>query len=108
MDAILRQLVDAARVAAGALELFPETVDLAELVTQIADSQSPRSRSPRVIVGAGTAGAVFVDPARLAAPVLAFVESLVWWADRGADQCSTARERRTACVVTASRATAPS
>ena len=35
MDGILRLLVDAGRVAAGTLELFPERVDLSELVLGI-------------------------------------------------------------------------
>ena len=31
MDAILRLLVDAGRVASGTLEMFPERIELAEL-----------------------------------------------------------------------------
>ena len=39
MDTILRQLVDAARVVGGNLEIFPEQVDVAELVLAIAENQ---------------------------------------------------------------------
>ena len=40
MDTILRQLVDAGRVATGSLELFPERVDLSELALGVIGSVS--------------------------------------------------------------------
>ena len=51
MDAILRLLVDAGRVAAGTLEMFPERVDLAELARGIItsvkrDPEHPEARWP--------------------------------------------------------------
>ena len=39
MDTILRQLVDAARVVGGHLELFPEQVDVGDLVRGVAEAQ---------------------------------------------------------------------
>ena len=49
MDAILRLLVDAGRVASGTLELFPERIDLAELAR--GDRRVDRAR-PRASRGA--------------------------------------------------------
>ena len=40
MDTILRQLVDAARVVGGNLELFPEQVDVGELALAIAEAHA--------------------------------------------------------------------
>ena len=82
MDTILRQLVDAARVVGGNLEPFREQVDLAELVTALAESQRRDPDHPPVS-WAGDPGVVFADPARLKTTILAFIESLVWWAREG-------------------------
>jgi TrmH family RNA methyltransferase len=83
MDLIVRQLVDAARVVGGTLEIFPERVDLGELVGAIAAGLLRDPDHPEV----GWAGGdvtVFADPARLKTALLAFIESLVWWAGEGA------------------------
>lgn len=82
MDTILRQLVDAARVAAGSLELFREQVDVADLVRQIAQAQRRDPEHPD-IDWSGDPGPFLVDPARLKTAILAFAESLVWWGDEG-------------------------
>jgi TrmH family RNA methyltransferase len=78
MDTILRQLVDAARVVGGNIEIFPEQVDLEELVQGIAENQRRDPDHPEVEWG-GEAATVFVDPARLKTTILAFMETLVWW-----------------------------
>ena len=82
MDTILRQLVDAARVVGGNLEPFPEHVDLAKLVGDLA-TQQRRDPGHPAIEWAGDAGVVLVDPTRLKTTLLAFFESLVWWAHEG-------------------------
>jgi RNA methyltransferase, TrmH family len=83
LNAILRQLVDAARIAAGTLDLFPERADVRKTVEAIS---ATLARDP------GHAGVewvgpdrlvAFVDPERLQLVLEAFVESLVWWASEG-------------------------
>jgi signal transduction histidine kinase len=101
MDTILRQLVDAARVAAGSLELFPEQADLADLVLGIAETQRRDPDHPP-IEWAGDAGPFFVDPTRLKTAILAFAEAVVWWGDAG--PIRVVGERRGATLrVTVSR-----
>lgn len=82
LNAIVRQLVDAARVAADAVELFPERTDVGQVVEQIASSLA---RDPDHAPVRWTGGDVvaFVDPERLRLMLEAFVESLVWWANEG-------------------------
>jgi K+-sensing histidine kinase KdpD len=82
MDAILRLLVDAGRVAAGTLELFTERVQLADLMASIVTSQRRDPEHPEMR-WMGLDEVVIVDPARLRSAVLAFVEALVWWGREG-------------------------
>jgi TrmH family RNA methyltransferase len=82
LDGILRQLVDAARLAAGSLDLFPERTDLARLVGAVASSLSRDPDHPAVRWRAGALEA-FVDPDRLRMILEAFIESLVWWTNEG-------------------------
>ncbi len=82
LNAILRQLVDAARVAAGALDLFPQRTAVGQVVEEIAASLARDPDYVRVS-WAGDELVVFVDPERLRLVLEAFVESLVWWASEG-------------------------
>lgn len=82
MDLVLRLLVDAARVTAGALEPRREQTDLAEVVTSIAESQARDPDFPG-IERQGDGGPFFVDPVRLRTSLLSFAESLVWWGGQG-------------------------
>jgi TrmH family RNA methyltransferase len=82
MDTILRLLVDAARIVGGNLEIFREQIDVAEIVHSVADTLARDPDHPEV-VWLGSASEVFADPARLRTTVLAFIESLVWWAREG-------------------------
>jgi TrmH family RNA methyltransferase len=82
LNAILRQLVDAARLAAGSLELYPERVDVGRLVQQIAESLGRDPDHPRVVWEDGEVEA-FVDADRLRLILEAFIESLVWWTNEG-------------------------
>jgi two-component system sensor histidine kinase KdpD len=83
LNAILRQLVDAARIAAGTLDLFPERVDVRESVEGIAESLARDPDHPGVEWTGPPEVVAFVDPERLQLVLEAFVESLVWWANRG-------------------------
>jgi TrmH family RNA methyltransferase len=82
MDTILRQLVDAARLVGGNFEAFREHVDVAKMVVDLAAQQRRDPEHP-VIEWEGEAEGVFVDPTRLKTTLLAFFESLVWWAHEG-------------------------
>jgi TrmH family RNA methyltransferase len=82
MDAILRLLVDAGRVAAGTLEMFPERVELEALAEAIVASVRRDPEHPEVR-WAGTADVVVADPARAKSAILAFIEALAWWAREG-------------------------
>jgi TrmH family RNA methyltransferase len=82
LNSILRQLVDAARLAAGSIDLFPERVDVGSLVASVAESMGRDPEHPRVRWAGGDVHA-FVDPERLRTILEAFVESLVWWTAEG-------------------------
>ena len=82
LNGILRQLVDAARLAAGSLDLYPERVDVARMVGAVADSLARDPDHPPLVWRGGALEA-FVDPERLRMILEAFVESLVWWTNEG-------------------------
>src|SRR6185436_7861169 len=82
MDQILRLLVDAARVSGGALEAYPDRADLADVVGSIIDLERRDPEHPP-IEWVGDPGPYFVDPIRLKTALLAFDESLLWWAEDG-------------------------
>ena len=82
MDTILRLLVDAGRVAAGTLEMFPERIELDDLARTIIESQRRDIEHPE-IRWRGHGGPLVVDPARLKTALLSFVEALVWWGREG-------------------------
>jgi RNA methyltransferase, TrmH family len=101
MDQTLRLLVDAARVATGALEPYPEQTDLGDLVESIAVQQARDPEHP-AITWRGDPGPFFVDATRLRTAILAFDEALVWWSSSGPIEVVGAREGD-ALVVTVSR-----
>ena len=82
LNAIVRQLVDAARIAAGSIDLFPERIQVGGLVAQIAASLARDPDHPPLEWQSGHLE-VFVDPERLRLVIEAFVESLVWWTNEG-------------------------
>lgn len=104
MDQIVRQLVDAARVAAGALDPFPDQTDLGDLVTGIAEMQARDPEHPS-IAWEGDPGPFFVDPTRMKTTVLSFAETLVWWGTEGPIRVVTER-RGDSVHLAASRACA--
>jgi len=82
LNSIVRQLVDAARLAAGSLELFPERVDVGRLVEQVGEALGRDPGHPPIRWESGTVE-VLVDPERLRLVLEAFIESLVWWTSEG-------------------------
>jgi RNA methyltransferase, TrmH family len=90
MDQIIRLLVDAARVSAGALELFPEMTDVADLAISISELLARDPEHPPV-TWEGDPGPYFVDPARLKTTLLSYEEALAWWAGDGATTISAER-----------------
>ena len=105
MDHILRLLVDAARIAAGGLDLFPEQTDLDELVDAIAVTQARDPDHPAVVFE-GEAGPYFLDPTRLRTAILACCEALVWWGSEGPITVAASREDGDLVLAT-SRAAGP-
>jgi TrmH family RNA methyltransferase len=82
MDSIVKQLVDAARVTGGRLELFPEIVDVGEIVASLAEAAQMDPEHPP-IEWRSTEVRAFVDPSRLRVAIAAFMESAIWWAREG-------------------------
>jgi K+-sensing histidine kinase KdpD len=82
MDAILRLLVDAGRVASGSLELFPERLDLTELAQGIVASVK-RDPEHAEVRWAGKGDVVVADPARVKSAILSFIEAQAWWGREG-------------------------
>lgn len=83
LNAILRQLVDAARIAAGALDLYPERADVGGIVEVISASLARDPDHAGVEWTGPDELVAFLDPERLQLVLEAFVESLVWWANAG-------------------------
>jgi len=92
LNAILRQLVDAARLTAGALELFPERVTVGSVVEQITKTVARDPDHPPIELEGGEVEAL-IDPERLRLVLEAFVESLVWWTNEGPIRISAARRK---------------
>jgi RNA methyltransferase, TrmH family len=91
MDQIVRLLVDAARVAAGSLELFPDQTDVADLAAAISELLGRDPEHPPV-TWAGDPGPFFVDTARLKTTLLSYEEALAWWAGEGGTTISAERD----------------
>jgi RNA methyltransferase, TrmH family len=83
LNGILRQLVDAARIAAGPLDLFPERADVRKTVEAISASLARDPEHAGVEWAGPDQLVTFVDPERLQLVLEAFVESLIWWANEG-------------------------
>lgn len=90
LNTILHQLVDAARLTAGTLELFPERIDVGTVVGQIAKMVARDPDHPPVEWEGGEVEA-FVDADRLRLVLEAFIESLVWWTNEGPVKVSAER-----------------
>lgn len=104
LNTIVRQLVDAARLTAGSLDLFPERVTVGTVVEQIAKTVARDPDHPPIEFEGADVEA-FVDPERLRLVLEAFVESLVWWTSEGPVQVSAGRRDGRLTVRTFRRGT---
>ncbi len=82
LNTIVKQLVDAARITGGRLELFPESLAVGEIVESIARSLGRDPDHPQVAWGGGSVEAM-LDPDRLRTIIEAFIEAAVWWGREG-------------------------
>ena len=81
METIIAQLVDAARLQSGSLEVSTVPTDLHEMATRIGDEM--RKWSQVEVEVSGAPAVAMVDPARLRIVVLAMIESAQWWGESG-------------------------
>lgn len=81
-DRTIRQLIDAARLASGRLELQIDRVDAAEVVAQIAAAAAFDPDHPGVQWTGGPTE-FQADPDRLRSALSAMTEAAVWWAREG-------------------------
>ena len=78
MDGIIRLLVDAARIVGGHLDLFPQRVNVPELVAALKESLDRDPEHPDVMWEGGEV-TVLIDPDRLREVLAAFIEGEIWW-----------------------------
>jgi len=81
MEAIIAQLVDAARMQASALDLAPAPTDLLAVAKKIGEEVGRWSQLELEV--AGSPAVARVDPARLRTMLLALIESAQWWGETG-------------------------
>jgi TrmH family RNA methyltransferase len=81
MDVVVSQLVDAARLLSGTLELAPVPTDLLEAAEKAQGELSRWEQADVAVSGDRTIARV--DPARLRTMLLAMVESAQWFAEQG-------------------------
>ena len=65
---LINDILDLSRMEAGKLDLFPEELDVASLVRDVAASVGPQAEQNRnrlVVEGAGAAGSLLADPTRV-------------------------------------------
>src|SRR5204862_1566213 len=82
MNGVLRELVDASRLATGRLELAPELVELGEVVGRVVARAAADPDHPAV-VWEGADLALYSDPERLRGAISAMVEAAIWWGQEG-------------------------
>jgi RNA methyltransferase, TrmH family len=81
MEVVLSQVVDAAKLASGTLELTRVPTNLLEMATKVrADATAWEQADVEV---SGRPVTAVVDPARLRTMLLAMIESAQWFGDRG-------------------------
>jgi RNA methyltransferase, TrmH family len=81
MGVIVSQLVDAARIRSGRLELAPVLTDLLEAARSVAEEMGEWA-AVQVEVD-GRAGRALVDPVRLRIIMVALIEAAHWWGEEG-------------------------
>ncbi len=82
MTAVIRELVDASRLAAGRLELSMEPVELGDLVGSVVASATANPDHPAV-VWEGQDLTLTADPERLRGAIAAMVQAAGWFGQQG-------------------------
>jgi two-component system sensor histidine kinase KdpD len=82
VDLLIRQLVDAARVASGHLDFHVEEFDVADVVAELAAFTAVDPDHPELVWMSGSVPVV-TDRLRLRQALGAFVEAQVWFAFEG-------------------------
>jgi RNA methyltransferase, TrmH family len=81
METIIAQLVDAARLQAGALDLAPVPTDLLEVARKVEEEMRKWPQTELEVSGASATAVV--DPTRLRTILLALIEGAQWWGETG-------------------------
>jgi TrmH family RNA methyltransferase len=81
MEAIIAQLVDAARMGAGTLELAPVPTEIQAVAKKIGEEAGRWSQFELEVTGAPAVAVV--DPSRLRTMLIALIESAQWWGETG-------------------------
>jgi len=81
METVVSDLVDAARLLSGSLELAPVPTDLLGVAHDVQKELGHLDRPELVVIG--EPAVANVDPARLRSMILAMVESARWFAEEG-------------------------
>ena len=82
MNGVLRELVDASRLATGQLELSEEPVSIAELVSAVIAAAGANPEHPPVL-WEGADVSMVADPERLRGALDAMVQAAAWWGREG-------------------------
>jgi RNA methyltransferase, TrmH family len=82
MNETLRELVDAARIVEGRLEVSPERVDVPELVQGLTEKLSRDQDQPEIELEVGPA-VMFADRERIVTSMRAMVRAVGWWGREG-------------------------
>jgi RNA methyltransferase, TrmH family len=90
MEVVISQLVDAARLLSGSLELASVPTDLLEVAGKAQADMNRWEQAEVAVSGARTLA--LVDPARLRTMLLAMVESAQWFGERGPVMIEVSRE----------------
>src|SRR5438270_2775707 len=91
MNLKVKHLVEAARIAAGRLEISREKVDVGDTVRIVASFLESNPDHPKV-VGDGEDMTLFTDGERLAEAVNGLIEAAAWWGHEGPIRVTARRE----------------
>ena len=102
MGSVVRDLVDASRLAAGRLELSAEPVELGGLVGGVAAGAARNPDHPEVL-WEGEDLRLTADPARLGGAIGAMVQAAAWWGQEGPVRVRAARAGGAVEIVVSAR-----
>jgi RNA methyltransferase, TrmH family len=97
MEAVIAQLVDAARMQAGTLDLLPVPTDLQAEATRVGEEYGRWSRLEVEV--AGSEAVALVDPVRLRTILVALIECAQWWGETGPVRVETSDQAGPTVVV---------